>query len=340
MKRRVIGTVLFGLGVVLVVLAVGLRFYVAPRATKLPYDLGPSTSVVEAKNATFLVVVNSTPAIRKGNLQSTTYVQPQPVITQQEMKGDLEGKAVVWDVYSKTIDPSDKTLVDASTQEIALDRSTGEAVAWAGAWENSSGAAKGSETKVKFQGYQYKLPFNTEKKSYPFWDGTLTKTLPMEFKSEGTYEGLNAYTFVQVVPLQAAPLDETNATVLKAVFGENKDGGKLFYGNTRTLIVEPTTGQFLSVREQRRIEYRGGNGKTTVLLDADFHYSDETTKNTVDGVNKNLFQLKLVSLYLPIAGGVIGLVLIVAGLSMASRGSGRREDEYSPDAPVRHSIDA
>ena len=91
MKHRVIGTVLFGLGVTLVVLAVGLRFYVAPSATKIPYDLAKSTSVVLAKNATFLQVTANGPVIRTGDLESTTNVVPQPVRTQKEMVGPLAG---------------------------------------------------------------------------------------------------------------------------------------------------------------------------------------------------------------------------------------------------------
>jgi hypothetical protein len=339
MKRRVIGTVLFGVGVVLVVLAAGLRFYVAPMATQLPYDLKPSTSLVVAKNATFLVVSASGPSIRTGDLLSTTDVRPQPVITQQQMTGPLEGKAVVWDVYTRTVAVKDKTVVGASTQEIALDRKTGAAADWNGAWENDSNAPKGKEPKVKFQGYQYKLPFNTEQVAYPFWDGTLVKTFPAEFKSVETVEGLEAYKFVQVVPLQAAPLDETSGAVLAATYGGGKEGGKLFYGNTRTLLVEPTTGQFLKIREQRHLEYRGGNGTTTVLLNADFNYADETFQSTVSGVKDNLSQLKLVSVTLPIGAGVLGLVLIIAGLSMVLRTRRSDEEAAQADREARHLLE-
>jgi Porin PorA len=336
MKRRVIGTVLFGVGVALVVLAAGLRFYVAPMATQLPYDLKPSTAVVVAKNATFLVVSSSGLSIRKGDLQSTSDVRPQPVLTEEKMTGPLAGTAVVWDVYSVTVAVSDKTVVDASTQEIALDRKTGAAADWSGAWENGTDAAKGSETKVKFQGYQYKLPFYAEKVAYPFWDGTLVKTFPAEFKSVETVGGVEAYKYVQVVPLQAAPMDEATAGALAGTYGDGKAGGKLFYGNTRTLLVEPTTGQFLNVREQRRLEYRGGNGTTTVLLDADFNYSDATAASTLTRVKENVSQINLVSIYLPIGAGFVGLGLIIAGLSMVLRS--RRPDDTtdSEDRAARH----
>ena len=337
MKRRVIGTVLFGLGVALLVLAAGLRFYVAPKATQLPYDLGPSTSVVVAKGATYVVIANGEPSVKTGDLQATTDVRPQPVITQQQMTGPLEGTAVVWDVYSRVEAVSDKTLVDASTQEIALDRKTGAAADWSGAWENSTNAAKGEETKVKFAGHQYKMPFDTQKTSYPFWDGTLGKTLPIEFKSVDTVEGIEVYTFMQTIPLQQIPLDATTGAVLAAKFGGKQPGGTMWYSNTRTILVEPTTGQFLKVREQRRQEYRGGNGTTTVLLDADFNYSDETFRNTVNNINSSLFQVRLVTLYLPLTAGLLGLVLMIVGLMMVAR-SGRPEQGgvAAEDRTARH----
>ena len=58
--KRVFGTVLFGLGVLCLVLAIGLPLYVAPAVTKLPYDLDKSTSLVEAKGATFLQLKGGT----------------------------------------------------------------------------------------------------------------------------------------------------------------------------------------------------------------------------------------------------------------------------------------
>ena len=328
MKRRVVGTVLFGLGVLFVVLAVGLRFYVAPSAKNIPYDLEPSTSVVVAKNATFLQISSSGLNIKTGDLQSTTYVVPQPVITQEKMVGALKDKAVVWDVYSQTINLSDKSLVDASSSEIALDRSTGAAAKWDGAWQNDTNAPSGSETKVEFKGHSYKLPFDAEKKSYDFWDGTLGKTFPATFKSEETVSGMTAYQYVSVITLQQAPVDAASASALQSTFGGGVAGGKVMYSNTRTLWVEPTTGQFLDIREQRHIEYQGGNGTKTILLNADFRYTEDTKKKTADGVSSNRTLLNLVSLYLPLALGILGLALLVFGLVLRPARRGDHAAEY------------
>ncbi|HCU52034.1 MAG TPA: DUF3068 domain-containing protein, partial [Micromonosporaceae bacterium] len=120
--KRVVGTVLFGLGVLFVVLAVGLPLYVAPAVTKLPYDLKKSTSLVEAKNATFLQVKSGTPTIHTSkDLRSTTIVVPQPILT-QELQKEFSDKAVVWDVYSSTARIDNGEKISESSTEIALDR--------------------------------------------------------------------------------------------------------------------------------------------------------------------------------------------------------------------------
>lgn len=73
--KRAMGALLFGLGVLFLILAVGLPVYVAPTVTKLPYDLEKSTSQVEAKGATFLQVKDGKPTVHNGiDLRSTTIV--------------------------------------------------------------------------------------------------------------------------------------------------------------------------------------------------------------------------------------------------------------------------
>ena len=97
MKRRFMGAVLAGLGVLFLVVAVGLPFYVGPAVTRLPNDLQAcptvdkpqpdgclKPSVAEASNATFLDL--STGQIVQGNLRATTWVVPQAKVTADEQK--------------------------------------------------------------------------------------------------------------------------------------------------------------------------------------------------------------------------------------------------------------
>jgi hypothetical protein len=339
-KHRVIGTIMFGLGVLLLVVAVGLRFYVAPTATKIPYDLDRSTSIVEAKNATYLQIDSNGLVIHTGNLHSSTDVVPQPKLTEEKMTGDLKGKAVVWDVYSQTTADSDGTIIDASTNELAIDRVTGAAAPWAGAWENSSNQEKGQETKTNFQGHSYKFPFHTAKKTYPVWDGTLGKTFPANFRAVEKVAGLEVYKFEQVIDLQPAPLDAATGSALAGAFAPGATGGQLYYSNTRTLWIEPVTGQFADVREQRHIEFVADNGIKQTLLDADFRYTKDTVKDSTDTIKDNRNLIQTANLYGPIIGGAIGLALIIFGVMLARRSRTGAHADDGDDRAARQMSDA
>ncbi len=320
--KRVVGIALFGLGVLFLVLAVGLPLYVAPAATKLPYDLEKSVSQVEAKNATVLQVKAGTPTIHTNkHLRSTTTVVPQPKLT-HELQSEFKDRAVVWDVYSSTALVENGEKVSESTTEIALDRVSGVPVDWSGAFVND-----GTKTTTKFTGQIYKFPFHTEKKDYAFWDAEMGSTAPpARFEATETIGGVEVYRFKQVVPWFKTETDPTSRSVLLSNFAKTATTGDIWYRNTRTLWVEPITGQFLNVREQREQEFRDDKGGVTTLLRADFSYTKETQDNSVDGAKSNKLMIQAVSLYAPIAFGVLGLILVIVGLLMM-----RRRPEYAPE---------
>jgi hypothetical protein len=308
--KRVVGTILFGLGVLFVVLAVGLPFYVAPAATKLPYDLKRSTSVVEAKNATFLQLKGDAPPTVYTNkdLRSTTTVVPQPILTEQLQK-EFKDKAVVWDVYSSTARVDNGEKISESVTEIALDRVSGVPVDWNGAWVND-----GTKTTTKFSGQIYKFPFDTQKKDYKFWDGEMGASAPpAKFEAVETVGGVEVYRFKQVIPWYKTDTDKSSVAFLLSTFAPKATSGDVWYQNTRTLWVEPVTGAFLNVREQREQELRDDTGGRTTLLKADFSYTKATQDNSVKSAKDNKSQLQLVSLWGPIVFGALGLLLIIIG---------------------------
>jgi len=111
--KRVLGIVFLGLGIALATFAAGLRFYVTPLATNIPYDLDESTSIAEATNGQYINTSNGT--VESGTLRSSTFVVPQPVLTKAKLTGDLIGTAVIWDVYSQIVDADTDTVISASS---------------------------------------------------------------------------------------------------------------------------------------------------------------------------------------------------------------------------------
>ncbi|NUT37658.1 MAG: DUF3068 domain-containing protein [Hamadaea sp.] len=243
------------------------------------------------------------------DLVSVTTVVPQPVLTEQ-LQAQFKDKAVVWDVYSSTARADNGEKISESTTEIALDRVSGVPVDWSGAWVND-----GTKTTTKFSGQIYKFPFHTEKKDYAFWDAELGGAAPpAKFEAVDSVGGVEVYRFKQTIDWFKTNLDDGTRSFLLSKFGDKTaTTGDVYYRNTRTFWVEPVTGQFLDLREQRQQEFRDDVGTVTTLLNADFRYSKATVDNSVKTAGDNKFLIQTVRLYAPIVLGVIGLVLLIVG---------------------------
>jgi len=344
-KRRFVGTVLVGFGVLFLILAVGLPFYVAPMVTKLPNDLRacpapneaqPSgclkPSVADAANATFLQITGSGATIRHGTLRSTTEVLPRPDVTASWQKsGKLSDDAVVWDVYSSATWVETRELISAYSTELALHRVSGAAIAWDGQWlDDADLTAKNVRpSNVNYEGQIYKFPFGTEKIEYKMFDRDLRKALPVKFKEVSTVGGVEAYKFEQIIDKQDITPPASSLSALISAFAPGATTGKVLYSNTREVWIEPVTGAFVDVRERPLKVLVPDVGAETTLLEADFKYTKSTVDNSVASASNNVSRLKLVNLYGPIAFGILAVLLIVGGGLLMMR---RKPDEFDASA--------
>ncbi|SCL61688.1 Protein of unknown function [Micromonospora citrea] len=316
MKHRAIGAVLFGGGILLLALAAGLVLVVKPAVAKLPYDLEASTSVAEAKGATFLQITNGNIAINRADLKSTIRVSPDAKTT-DDLSGDLDGKAVVWQV-GQTVERTDtKELVSAYGLALALDRVSGAAVEWNDQYLDDTGTRE----KVQFSGQMYKFPFGAEKKTYQIYDRDVRDVRPAEFKGTEVIKGIESYRYEQVITEEPQKLAEERVKLLLGALAPGASTGKVLYSNTRTVWIDPVTGVFLKVREVQRKTLVPDVGAPTTLLDADFSYNDETITASAKRAEDNRQKLSIVGVYVPIGLALLGLVLAAAGLLVARRGA-------------------
>lgn len=335
MKRRFAGTVLVGFGVLFLVLAVGLPFYVAPTVTKLRYDLRacpapdkpqPSgcvkPSVAEAPGATFLQIKGAKPSIQRGTLRSTTEVVPRADITANWQRSKKLGDdAFVWDVYGTTIWVETNEVISAYSTEFAVDRVSAAALDWDGQWLDDAnlGAAIVPRRNVKYEGQTYKFSFGTGKVEYKIFDRDLRQALPARFKEVTSVNGADAYKFEQVIDKRELTPSASSLRTLLTTFAPDATTGKVLYSNTREVWVEPTTGAYLNARERQLKVFVPDIGPQTTLLDADFKYTPATIDNSVKSANNNVNRLRLVTLYGPIVFGVLAVLAIVGGLLLARR---------------------
>jgi hypothetical protein len=316
MKSRVIGTVLFGLGVLALVFAGGLAFVVAPTAKQLPYDMELTQSVAEAPNARFMQITNGQVAVNSGTLRSTITVQPDAGST-AKLGDDLDGSALVW-VAGQQVQRTDTgDLISAYSTSLAVDRKTAAAQDWNGQWLDT-----GSDRQpVKYSGQTYKFPFGTTKDGqYAYYDRDTKRSNPMTFVKTEEIQGLETYQFTQTLQNETQDVAADQLALITSVLLPGAPTGQVKYSNTRTVWVEPNTGQYIRVQEQQRKQLVSPDGRSVDVLDATFAYTDETVTKSAETAKDNLFRLNLVSLWGPLVLAVLGLVLVVVGALLVLRG--------------------
>ena len=112
--------------------------------------------------------------------------------------------------------------------------------------------------------------------------------------------------------------------------------GQIVYNNTRTVWVEPTTGQYLKVREVQEKNLVADSGQSVNVLNATFTYTNDTVASAADRASNNRQLLRIVNLWAPIGLLVLGLVLIVLAvlLSMRRRNAGKHAGRAPAPAPA------
>lgn len=196
----------------------------------------------------------------------------------------------------------DDRLVQNSISTFATDRRTALAV------DNAKYLADGAEP---YQGLVNKWPFNVEKKTYPYWDGTLNKAIDATYEGTRTINGLETYEFSADVPT-------TDAEILADTQGT--------YATEQSLWVDPLTGSIIDQNVHQVLKLPDGS----TVLDISVKYTDETVKKNVDEAKSNGQLLNLLTKVLPWVALIVGLLSLVGGFLLL-RGSRKGDDGSDGD---------
>ncbi|MFC0030610.1 DUF3068 domain-containing protein [Micromonospora chaiyaphumensis] len=304
--RPTSGAILVAAGAFLIVGAVATPLAVAPALVKVPLDQS-SVTVSEAKNATVLDF--STLSERNGvNLTA-----------HRAVRGDVDaGNAdrTVFNVGVRVIDDADKEIT-VSTDRVALDRRTAEAVACCA--EAVNGAP------FKHEGLTYTFPFGTEKKTYQYFDNTARKSYPAEYVSTEKLQGLTVYKFEMTIePVKISEIDVPGHLVGSTQ--PTVTAGR-FYANTRTLWVEPDSGVIVKGQEKQLQTLRDETGADKIkIIDATLVFTEDTQKQQAKAAKDARGQIALLTTVVPIVLGLVGLALLLLGLFIIIRAARRRPD--------------
>lgn len=313
-----LAVILTGLGVFVLGVALLARFYAYDRLAVVPLDQD-TVSVSEGPGATIFDIASQQEITV--DLVSTRNVVGD-VEASEKASDELGRDIAVWETLVYTDEPGAEVSADSPPRSgshdlVAFDRHTGETVKCCDTYTVTAADDRGVEEKdtIGFEGLYFKFPFQTEKKTYRFWDGSLREAPEIEYKETETIEGLEVYRFEQVIP----PTTVGNLTAPASFFDIDEEGDVTLdrvYSNTRTLWIEPETGVIIRGQEDQLsvAEYEGEQVAT--LTDVTIGYNPETISDNVDTYSALSTQLKLIRIWVPIVGGILGLLLLAAGLVM------------------------
>jgi hypothetical protein len=305
------GPILFGVGAFLLVAALLVKFYAYPTLAVAPHDPNSET-VLTADEAT----VFDTGTLSEVSTSLTSTVK---TVGDKDAAEEEGGDTRVYTSATSTRD-SEGNIRSRSVDRVAFDAHTGEAINCCGEFEES---VEGEREEIEHQGLTVKFPFNTQKESYDFWDSSLQETVEIEYQGTEDVGGLETYKFQHSIePTEVSTL-EVPASVVGAEGDENVTAQRM-YSNVRTLWVEPETGVVIDRQEEQNSTLRYDGEDQVTVTQATLSYSDETVQNSIDEYSGKSSLLGAVRTWVPLVLGILGLLLLVAGvlLTMRSRPSG------------------
>ena len=315
--RRVVWSVLTGLGVFFIVIALLSRFFVPGQAVKFPLNEFSKTTL-QASNASYF---------------SPRFLTEESGVTLQATnttRGDVaaaksmnSSRVAVWDMYSAIEDTTNHTAVSipAAGNTFAFDRKTGALVPWIG------NKVDGKHVDVTSGEQGPLFPLGTKKHDYKVFDTTLKKPVTFHYKGITSTDGVATYVFVAQVPSTQVG----NETLPGSLVGMAASEVTLpeFYSAKETYFVDPVTGVPLAVDQNVQQTLQDNTGTTRlVLLSADFVTTPESVARAVTRDNGGATAISLLDVTVPIVGGLLGIILLGAGLVLSRR---PEDEEYEED---------
>jgi hypothetical protein len=303
-----------------------LRFYAYPRLALAPLD--PHAKTVAT--GTGITVFYPDQLKQRTDVTLTATRRIEGKIDSPDVR--INGDVALWAMGLVTEDDNG-VVVDAVQQWVCVDRRTGEAV------QPCTQQRVDQDQTVRATGLNYKFPFNTEKKDYPFFDVT-TRTSPMmHFDGEDAVNGLQVYRFVQTIAPTKIQQIDVPADLVGGEAGAVVSAGR-YYQDVRTVWVEPYTGTIVKGQEKVHQFLRGPDGKDgEVLLDGTLTFTPDTVASQVNDAKTNMAKVRLVYDQGPRVLVGLGVIFILAGLLLLLIPSRRRARTHTAppsEWTVRH----
>jgi Porin PorA len=330
-----------GLGAALLIAALLLSTYTQGKISKIPLDID-ATLVSEGTGTAF------DPASLLG--ERFVINEDVPVVQQQQMTVESPSNAdVVTLQVGTTLKRSDQQkdngLLLAMVDTVTVNRQSALAVS---SETNPGGSVQKpraiedenppTSIALPHEGLAYRFPFDTEKKTYPFFDPIAQKPFDANYAGEEDVNGLTAYKFTQnvgfdadgklVEPLKFASLydddADSQATATARLWGVEGDPEESitmtrYYAAQRTFWVDPVSGTIVKQTDRGYQYYAREALKPEVtFVDYTVTTNEETVESQVAVAQDERDRVALWGRILPITFTALGLVLLIGGALLGS----------------------
>jgi hypothetical protein len=319
--RRVVGASLTGLGAFFLVLALLLRFYLPGQVIKWPLNEYQVTNLT-GHNVSYF---------NQGLARVLTGVTARATTT---VEGDVaagSSSTSVWNEFTAVQDVTNNAPIQYVSQRSAFDRRSGLIVDCCGAFVSITnlGITNGHQS-----GLAYVWPIGTRPTTYQVFDPTLRRPEPYRYAGTATTDGMTSYKFVEQVTNQQVA-EQTLPGRLVGLPGQPSVTLPEYLTETNTYWVDPATGAPLNVTENRTLSLEDATGATKLILFKGLLAS--TPASVTEVVNKagsSHLKIELIQDVGPLVAVLLGIILLVVGITLTV---GRRDDEefaYESDEPV------
>lgn len=258
-------------------------------------------------------------------------------------------------------------LINATVDRITLDRVTSEPIDEPTSTMQLTPTAGDDTAPVGFvrEGLQFKFPFDTEQRAYDYFDASTFTTNPIDFVGETTVGGVEAYEFKQ----DLGPIDMWSSirdhfasisdgydpaveSVLASYRREGMTAGqwglegdaervvdmRRFYTNTRTIWVNPKTGQIINGKEDILQFFAEDQGEadaffadktaveeeksepTRTAVRFQSGWNEATQERTLAGAQESADSLNTFGRVVPVVLGILGILSLLGGIVLGTRG--------------------
>lgn len=338
---RIAACAIMGLGAALLIAALLLWTYTASRVAKIPLDIdatlisdGTGTALDPASFSEQKLVVN----------------RNVPLVSQQQISVESPANAdVVTLQVGTTVRRTDKQkdagLLLAIVDTVTLNRKTAMAVSDdthpGGAVQKPRFIADDSpptNIALPHTGLDYRFPFHTEKKTYPYFDPIAQKAFDANYEGEEDVNGLTSYRFSQDVgygadgklvdpvkyPSLYANDSDGKVTATAAMWDVPGDPAEKitmtrYYAAQRTFWVDPVSGTIVKqVAHANHYFARDPVKPEVTVADYKVTSTEATVESRVNAARDERDRIALWSRVLPITFTATGLIALVGGVLLGS----------------------